>query len=191
LAVLVTTAPHPINWLAIAQCFVGKTETQVVGRWAKVLDPSLLNGSWTRLEDETIVKFVAQYGTKSWARLSELLPGRVGKQCRDRWVNALDPSLSREPWTAEEDKLLVELHGKFGNCWAKIGEVMQTRSDNSIKNRWNSTLSKRSEAPAQAAHRKAPLPSISLLTMCGRMQPSDIGSLSTGEGALMNLENQH
>jgi hypothetical protein len=175
---LVRATSPPVNWTHIAEYFPTKTENQVAERWTKVLDPSLLKGSWRRAEDETIVRFVNQHGTKSWAQLSTLLPGRIGKQCRERWFNALDPSINRGPWTAEEDRLLLELHNKFGNHWTKIGGVMPTRSENSIKNRWNSTLSKRRPSPP-----RKPLPSITELLMGGNFLPSFKGleSLTPGE----------
>jgi hypothetical protein len=99
------------------------------------------------------------------------LPGRIGKQCRERWVNALDPSVDREPWTPEEDALLLKLHEQFGNHWMKISEAMPNRSDNSIKKRWHSTLSKHQKTPVLApldtsiGQPRTPLPSISLLPM--------------------------
>jgi hypothetical protein len=156
------------NWAHISKSFPGKSETQVAERWTKVLDPSLLKGSWTRHEDEVIVSYVTENGTKSWAKLSELLPGRIGKQCRERWVNALDPSLDRGPWTPEEDQMMCELHRRFGNHWTKIAAAIPNRSDNAVKNRWHSTLSRRKRtaaSPPLFEHPKAQLPSIELLPM--------------------------
>lgn len=132
-----------INWNDIAKHFPGKSSQQILERWTKVLDPTLMKGSWTRHEDETIINFVKQNGTKSWTKLAEQLPGRIGKQCRERWINHLDPDINRGPWTFEEDNRIIELHMQYGNKWVKISALMPHRSDNSIKNRWNSTLSKR------------------------------------------------
>jgi hypothetical protein len=86
---------------------------------------------------------VQQFGTKNWTRLADLLPGRIGKQCRERWRNHLDPGNNSQPWTLEEDMLLIQLHELHGNQWVKIAGMMPGRSDNHIKNRWNSTLKKR------------------------------------------------
>jgi hypothetical protein len=171
LMTIVSSKPQPPNWSEIVQFFPLKSEIQLLNRWTKVLDPALLKGSWTRHEDETIIKFVTTNGTKSWAKLSELLPGRIGKQCRERWVNALDPSVDRGPWRPEEDTLLLKLHEQFGNHWSKISEAMPNRSDNAIKNRWHSTLSKRQKTGTPAplhtsiGQPRAQLPSISLLPM--------------------------
>lgn len=133
---------HRPMMATVARSFPNKTSQQVAERWDKVLNPELVRGSWTRQEDETILQFVAENGCKSWTRLAALLPGRIGKQCRERWRNHLDPSINREPWTKEEDKLLLELHTEYGNQWVRIASLMRGRSDNAIKNRWNSTLKK-------------------------------------------------
>lgn len=59
-----------------------------------------------------------------WSEISSLLPGRLGKQCRDRWYNQLDPTLNREPWTEEEDNILLKLHEKLGNRWIEISRQL-------------------------------------------------------------------
>lgn len=130
------------NYSQLAQLFPGKSGQQVAERWDKVLNPKLMKGSWKREEDETIIAFVKANGTKKWQKLCELLPGRIGKQCRERWRNHLDPSINHEPWTPEEDQLLIRLHREYGNSWVKIASMMNNRSDNAVKNRWNSTLRK-------------------------------------------------
>lgn len=141
------------NWGELIKYFDDKTPQQLAERWEKVLNPSLIKGSWTREEDETIIRFVHEHGTKSWAKLSTLLPGRIGKQCRERWKNHLDPDVNRNPWTPEEDRILIEYHQELGNQWVKIAEHLPGRSDNSIKNRWNSTLKKRLEAETNGTPR--------------------------------------
>ena len=137
-----TTKPE---WCELVSFFPGKTAVQIEERWEKVINPVLIKGSWTPEEDETIINFVSQYGVKNWTKLAELLPGRIGKQCRERWRNHLDPNVNTNPFTPEEDAILIELHEKWGNSWVKISEQLPGRSDNAVKNRWNSTLRKRLE----------------------------------------------
>jgi hypothetical protein len=132
---------HP-NYSKMTKQFPGKTGQQISERWDKVLNPGLVKGSWTRYEDEVIIKFVKENGTKNWRKLCDLLPGRIGKQCRERWINHLDPSINHDPWTPEEDELLIKYHNLYGNKWVTIAGLMKTRSDNAIKNRWNATLKK-------------------------------------------------
>jgi hypothetical protein len=67
---------------------------------------------------------------------------RTGKQCRERWHNHLDPTLSHAPFTLEEDQKLIRLQSKFDNKWTEISKRMPGRSDNAVKNRWNSSLCK-------------------------------------------------
>jgi hypothetical protein len=133
----------PINWKQSETRFIGKTSQQIFERWTKVLDPGLHKGSWTPQEDEVVITFVQTYGCKSWTKLAKLLPGRIGKQCRERWLNHLNPTISRGPWKPDEDELLMQLHKEFGNSWSKIAARMPNRADNMIKNRWYSTLSKK------------------------------------------------
>lgn len=141
LGILTKTVGKP-NWSQIATEFPNKTTQQVTERWDKVINPDLIKGSWTRQEDETIINFVKEHGCKNWTKLSNLLPGRIGKQCRERWRNHLDPTINHSNWTTEEDLLLLKLHEQYGNQWVKISKALPGRSENSIKNRWNSTLKK-------------------------------------------------
>jgi hypothetical protein len=130
----------PMGWQEIAANFPEKTQQQVMERWTKVLDPSLTKGSWTRAEDQTIVEYVRHHDAKSWTKLAAKLPGRTGKQIRERWVNHLDPDLTHAAFSVEEDRRIIELHQTYGNRWVKIASFLPTRSCNAIKNRWNSTL---------------------------------------------------
>jgi hypothetical protein len=141
---LVSTS-HPNAWSSMAKYFANKTAPQISGRWEKVLNPRLIKGGWSREEDEVILRFVQGYGAQDWAKLSRLLNGRTGKQCRERFKNHLDPEVIHESWTPDEDRQLIELHNELGNQWTRIASFMGGRTDNSIKNRWNSTLKKRIE----------------------------------------------
>ncbi|KAH0795992.1 Myb-like DNA-binding domain containing protein [Histomonas meleagridis] len=145
----IVSSQQSINWKSAEARFPGKTSQQIFERWTKVLDPKLTKGSWTRQEDEIIINFVAANGCKTWTKLASLLPGRIGKQCRERWFNHLDPNISRSPWTPEEDRILYKLHKEYGNHWSKISQHMPTRTDNMIKNRWYSVLSKKSPPPSE------------------------------------------
>lgn len=143
-----------------AKKFPNKTQQQVMDRWNKVLNPELIKGSWTTEEDEIITQWVNEHGARNWSTLAATLPGRLGKQCRERWVNNLSPDLVHQPWSAEEDKILIEHQQKWGNKWAKIAQLLPGRTDNSVKNRWNSSLKRkleriaRGEAPVNKRGRK-------------------------------------
>ena len=91
---------------------------------------------WTPDEDAILVKVVEEKGPANWNSLAESLPGRTGKQCRERWLCKLSPDFKNGGWTIEEDNLLIELQGRFGNRWSKIRKHIPQRSSVSIKNRW-------------------------------------------------------
>jgi hypothetical protein len=156
---LVGNAAEP-NWNALTVNFPGKTVHQLADRWEKVVNPSLVKGSWTREEDEIIINWVATQGATSWTKLAENLPGRIGKQCRERWHNGLNPDLVRTTWLPQEDQLIEKLQHQWGNKWAKIAELMPGRTDNAVKNRWNSTLKRRTQTtpPPPSSSRPAVAP---------------------------------
>ncbi|CAN0533132.1 unnamed protein product, partial [Ectocarpus sp. 12 AP-2014] len=108
-------------------------------------------GSWTKDEDDRLNSLVRIFGVK-WSQISDHMPGRVGKQCRERYLNHLDPSLHHGPWTEEEERLLLSLHARLNNQWAEIARQIPGRSDNDVKNRWN-LVCRRERAAEKNLHR--------------------------------------
>jgi hypothetical protein len=91
---------------------------------------------WTREEDDQLRRVIQAFGTESWNRVSRWIPGRTGKQCRERWIGQIAPSVSKEGWLPHEDAILICAHGAAGNKWSVIATQIPGRSPISVKNRW-------------------------------------------------------
>jgi len=98
-------------------------------------------GAWTKEEDDRLVAYIREHGEGCWRSLPKaagLL--RCGKSCRLRWINYLRPDLKRGNFTADEDDLIVSLHSLLGNKWSLIAARLPGRTDNEIKNYWNTHI---------------------------------------------------
>lgn len=93
-------------------------------------------------EDEELVKLIRENGTKQWSQIANQLNAslgvtRNGKQCRERWVNFLNPEIKKDPFSLAEDILILEKRLSIGNKWSEIIKEMPGRTENNVKNRFN------------------------------------------------------
>ncbi|CAM6015355.1 unnamed protein product [Sphagnum balticum] len=104
----------------------------------------LKKGPWTAEEDQKLVSFINAHGLGCWRavpKLAGLL--RCGKSCRLRWTNYLRPDLKRGIFAEAEEQLILDLHASLGNRWSRIAAQLPGRTDNEIKNYWNTRLKKK------------------------------------------------
>ncbi|KAL3905981.1 MAG: hypothetical protein SGILL_009460 [Bacillariaceae sp.] len=117
-------------------------------RWTRYLKPGVRKGNWTEEEDRFIMKSVqssAEQPFTRWSELAHRMPGRHGKQIRERWVNHLDPNINHLPFSKEDDLKLWHATKEHGKKWVEISAKYfnNTRAENQIKNRWYSAAFKK------------------------------------------------
>ncbi|CAM9514174.1 unnamed protein product, partial [Ectocarpus sp. 8 AP-2014] len=141
----------------------GRVAAQCLHRWKKVLQPGLNKRHWTPEEDEIVrgtVLSAQAIGAVKWSLVAVLLPGRLGKQCRERWFNHLDPTVKKTEWTPHEDEVLFNAQAFFGTRWCEISKFLPGRTENAVKNRYNSSarqkwFSSQPQANGRPANKKA------------------------------------
>ncbi|KAE8655383.1 MYB308 protein [Hibiscus syriacus] len=112
-------------------------------------------GPWSPSEDLSLITFIHKHGHPNWRSLPKqagLL--RCGKSCRLRWINYLRPDVKRGNFTKYEEDTIMRLHETLGNKWSKIASHLPGRTDNEIKNVWNTHLKKRLASKIGNTHQK-------------------------------------
>ncbi|XP_022737795.1 transcription factor WER-like [Durio zibethinus] len=101
-------------------------------------------GLWTVEEDRILMDYIGVHGKGKWNRISKVTGlKRCGKSCRLRWINYLSPGVKRGDFSEEENDLIIRLHNLLGNRWSLIAGRVPGRTDNQVKNHWNTHLSKK------------------------------------------------
>ncbi|KAL8153450.1 hypothetical protein V2J09_011210 [Rumex salicifolius] len=110
----------------------------------KNMKKSLNRGAWTSEEDTNLAQVIQIYGPRRWKAIAAKAGiNRCGKSCRLRWMNYLRPNIKRGNISDQEEDLILRLHKLLGNRWSLIAGRLPGRTDNEIKNYWNSHLSKK------------------------------------------------
>ncbi|KAF7852069.1 hypothetical protein BT93_L0597 [Corymbia citriodora subsp. variegata] len=105
---------------------------------------TMKKGAWSAEENQKLVAYIKRYGIWNWTHMAEPAGlARTGKSCRLRWMNYLRPNIKHGNITKEEEEIIINLHRVLGNHWASIASRLPGRTDNEIKNYWNTRLKKR------------------------------------------------
>ncbi|XP_038718500.1 transcription factor MYB61-like [Tripterygium wilfordii] len=115
-----------------------------MGRHTCCYKQKLKKGLWSPEEDEKLLNYLTKHGHGCWSSVPKLAGlQRCGKSCRLRWINYLRPDLKRGAFSQQEENLIIELHAVLGNRWSQIAAQLPGRTDNEIKNLWNSCIKKK------------------------------------------------
>lgn len=139
------------SWHRLCKFMPNKTEIRCFKRWLELSeqktsepkDTEVHKGSaWTPEEDILLKQKVEEFGTQNWVIIARFLNGRLGRQCRERWHNVLNPEIVRKEWTKEEDAFIVRMQAEVGSKWAMISKMdqMMGRTVSQIKNRFYQSL---------------------------------------------------
>ncbi|XP_065850509.1 transcription factor MYB1-like [Euphorbia lathyris] len=121
-----------------------------MGRKSCSSEKHLKKGAWSAFEDKILINYIKLHGEGNWDLLSRTAGlQRCGKSCRMRWVNYLKPDIKRGNISEAEEDLIIRLHNLLGNRWSLIARRLPGRTDNEIKNYWNTYLGKRVKAKAK------------------------------------------
>ncbi|XP_060209671.1 transcription factor MYB41-like [Lycium barbarum] len=132
------------SYLPTLAIFLENEKNIAMGRAPCCDKNGLKKGAWTAEEDQKLIQYIQVHGPGKWTNLPKNAGlQRCGKSCRLRWTNYLRPGIKRGGFSTEEDETIIQLHSVVGNRWSAIAARLPGRTDNEVKNYWNTNLSKR------------------------------------------------
>ncbi|OWM84114.1 transcription factor MYB8-like [Punica granatum] len=135
-----------------------------------LLKDGLNKGAWTVIEDYILIDYVKRNGEGKWGRVvKETGLRRCGKSCRLRWLNYLRPDIKRGNISDDEEELIIRLHKLLGNRWSLIAGRLPGRTDNKIKNYWNTVLKKKSKLGGEQPKNHKPINDITVKYQCNEV----------------------
>lgn len=137
----------PNNWNEIAKHLTGRNASQCSQRWRRRYKPEKIRKNWTLEEDNLLIELVTKYG-QNWQLIANQMRSsnnstRTGKQVRERFLNKLDPKISKNAFTEEEDRIILEEYQKIGKRWSEIAKKLNGRPENAVKNRFYSHIKRK------------------------------------------------
>lgn len=136
---------------------------------------------WQPYEDAQVIEFVSKYGPK-WAKIASSLPGRTGKQVRDRYTNKLRPNINKDEWTKEEEEIFTSLCQEMGHKWSKIASYLPGRTEGQVKNRYYAQFRKKTQNENDQT-------SMSVSEGLGSME-HDFTNIKEANSTLLNIKTQ-
>ena len=127
------------NWEQISQTLKTRTAKECREQFSKI-NLEKKKGNWSQQEDDLLLGWVRYNGPRDWVRCSKKIPGRSGKQCRERWKNSLDPEVKKGNWTIQEQFIIFEMMRNDFHSWTAIAARLNGRTENSIKNYFYSSI---------------------------------------------------
>ncbi|EAY11930.1 Myb-like DNA-binding domain containing protein [Trichomonas vaginalis G3] len=108
-----------------------------------------LRKTFSKKNDEKLLAIIKNIGTSDWKKIADKMPNFTARQCKDRYNIYLKETNKQEPWTPEEDQLLIKLQAEYGSKWTQISQFFEGRNINNIKNRWHRFIKFRVEEQAE------------------------------------------
>ncbi|XP_027085063.1 transcription factor MYB41-like [Coffea arabica] len=148
-------------------------------------------GAWSKEEDQILIHYMGNHGLETWKTVSEQAGlNRCGKSCRLRWTNYLRPGIKRGEFSADEAATIISLHREHGNKWSRIAAHLPGRTDNDIKNFWNTRLKKKLLRRVINPTIHKPIPDFNLLNFADQAQLLSVSDNPNLEAALANNANE-